>query len=131
MARATGLNINAGRVYVATVGNCQGNPNGIYSVNLSDGAVSSFPTGGSGASGSGGTAIGTDGVVYAQIASGHSQVAGDYNDSLLALSADKLDGAGLLHAGRWTSQGRCRGYFRGHANGIRIRGKGLDRHRRP
>jgi hypothetical protein len=90
MARATGLNINGGRVYVATVGNCQGNPNGIYSVNLSDGTVSSFPTGGSGASGSGGTAIGTDGVVYAQIASGHGEVAGDYNDSLLALSADKL-----------------------------------------
>jgi hypothetical protein len=90
MARATGLNINGGRVYAATVGNCQGNPNGIYSVNLSDGAVSSFPTGGSGASGSGGTAIGTDGVVYAQIASGHGDVAGDYNDSLLALSADKL-----------------------------------------
>jgi hypothetical protein len=90
MARATGLNINGGRVYVATVGNCQGNPNGIYSVNLSDGAVSSFATGGSGASGSGGTTIGTDGVVYAQIASGHGEVAGDYNDSLLALSADKL-----------------------------------------
>jgi len=90
MARATGLNINGGRVYVATVGNCQGNPNGIYSVNLSDGAVSSFPTGGSGASGSGGTAIGTDGLVYAQIASGHGEVAGDYNDSLLALSPDKL-----------------------------------------
>jgi hypothetical protein len=90
MARATGLNINAGRVYVATVGNCQGNPNGIYSVNLTDGTVSSFPTGGSGASGSGGTAIGTDGLVYAQIASGHGEVAGDYNDSLLALSADSL-----------------------------------------
>jgi hypothetical protein len=91
MARATGLNIDGGRVYVATVGNCQGNPNGIYSVNPPDGAVSSFPTGGSGASGSGGTAIGTDGVVYAQIASGHGEAAGDYNDSLLALSADKLE----------------------------------------
>ena len=90
LAHATGLNINGGRVYVATVGNCQGNPNGIYSVNLSDGVVASFPTGGSGASGSGGTALGTDGVVYAQIANGHGEVAGDYNDSLLALSADKL-----------------------------------------
>jgi hypothetical protein len=90
MAHATGLNINGGRVYVATVGNCQSNPNGIYSADLSGGAVASFPTGGSGASGSGGTAIGTDGVVYAQIASGHGEVAGDYNDSLLALSADKL-----------------------------------------
>jgi hypothetical protein len=91
MVHATGLNINAGRIYVATVGNCQGNPNGIYSVNPPDGAVSSFATGGSGASGSGGTAIGTDGVVYAQIASGHGEVAGDYNDSLLALSPDKLE----------------------------------------
>jgi hypothetical protein len=52
--------------------------------------VASFLTNGSGAAGSGGTAMGTDGVVYAQIASGHGDVAGDYNDSLLALSPDKL-----------------------------------------
>jgi outer membrane protein assembly factor BamB len=90
MARASGLNINNDRIFVATVGNCHSNPNGIYAVDPSAGTVESFLTGGSGAAGSGGTAIGTDGVVYAQIASGHGEVAGDYNDSVLALSPDKL-----------------------------------------
>ena len=90
MARASGLNINADRIFVATIGNCGGNPNGIYAVDASGGAVESFLTGGSGAAGSGGTSIGTDGVVYAQVASGHGEVAGDYNDSVLALSPDKL-----------------------------------------
>ena len=90
MARASGLNIDNDRVFVATIGNCQGNPNGIYSVDPATGTVVSFLTGGSGATGSGGTAIGTDGVVYAEIANGHGEVAGDYNDSLLALSPDKL-----------------------------------------
>src|SRR5258707_4596972 len=55
MARASGLNINNDRVFVATVGNCQGNPNGIYSVDPAAGTVESFLTGGSGATGSGGT----------------------------------------------------------------------------
>ena len=91
MARASGLNINNNRIFVATVGNCHGNPNGIYAVDPSAGTVVPFLTGGSGAAGSGGTAIGTDGVVYAQIASGHGDVAGDYNDSVLALSPDKLE----------------------------------------
>jgi hypothetical protein len=90
MARASGLNINNDRIFVATVGNCRGNPNGIYAVDPSAGTVESFLTGGSGATGSGGTAIGTDGVVYAQISSGHGEVAGDYNDSVLAMSPDKL-----------------------------------------
>ncbi|MEA2543294.1 MAG: hypothetical protein QOH35_4660 [Acidobacteriaceae bacterium] len=90
MARASGLNINEDRVFVATVGNCHGNPNGIYAVDPAAGTVVSFLTGGSGAAGTGGTAMGTDGVVYAQIASGHGEVAGDYNDSLLSLSPDKL-----------------------------------------
>jgi hypothetical protein len=90
MARASGINLNNERVFVATVGNCGGNPNGIYAVDAAGGEVASFLTGGSGAAGTGGTAIGTDGVVYAQIASGHGDVAGDYNDSLLALNPDKL-----------------------------------------
>jgi hypothetical protein len=90
LARASGVNIDADRVFVATVGNCGGNPNGIYGVDPAAGTVVSFLTGGSGAAGSGGTAIGTDGVVYAQIASGHGEIAGGYNDSLLALSPDQL-----------------------------------------
>jgi hypothetical protein len=89
-ARATGINVDGDRVFVATVGNCAGAPNGIYSVDPAAGTVVSFLTNGSGPTGNGGTTMGTDGVVYAQITSGHGDVAGDYNDSLLALSPDKL-----------------------------------------
>ena len=68
----------------------EGNPNSIYAIKTADGTLASFTTGGSGASGAGGTAIGTDGVVYAQIASGHGNVAGAYNDTVLSLKADDL-----------------------------------------
>jgi hypothetical protein len=89
-ARPTGLNVNNGMVYVSTVNECGGNPNGIYAVKTADGAVASLMTGGTGASGTGGTAIGTDGVVYAQIASGQGDVAGKYNDTVVSLNKDTL-----------------------------------------
>ena len=89
-ARATGLNVNNGMIYASTVNECGGNPNGIYALKTADGTLASLVTGGSGASGTAGTAIGTDGVVYAQIASGHGEVAGTYNDTVLALNPDNL-----------------------------------------
>jgi hypothetical protein len=89
-SRATGLNVNGPMIYAATVDECGGNPNSIYAIKTADGTLASFTTGGSGASGAGGTAIGTDGVVYAQIASGHGNVAGAYNDTVLSLKADDL-----------------------------------------
>ena len=89
-ARATGLNVNNGMIYAATVNECGGNPNAIYALKTADGTLASLATGGSGASGTGGTAIGTDNVVYAQIASGHGDVAGTYNDTVLSLKPDDL-----------------------------------------
>jgi hypothetical protein len=89
-ARATGLNVNNGMIYASTVNECGGNPNAIYAIKTADGTLASLVTGGSGASGTAGTAIGTDGVVYAQIASGHGDVAGAYNDTVVSLSPDNL-----------------------------------------
>jgi hypothetical protein len=89
-ARATGLNVNGAMIYASTVNDCGGNPNGIYAIKPADGTVVSLMTGGSGASGMGATAIGTDGVVYAQVASGEGTVAGKYNDTVLSLKADDL-----------------------------------------
>ena len=50
----------------------------------------SFPTNGSGLSGKGGTAIGNDGTVYAQVANGKGEVAGDYHDTVLSLDPEDL-----------------------------------------
>jgi hypothetical protein len=89
-ARATGLNVNNGMIYASTVNECGGNPNAIYALKTADGTLASLVTGGSGASGAGGIAIGTDNVVYAQVASGHGDVAGSYNDTVLSLKPEDL-----------------------------------------
>ena len=89
-ARASGLNVNNGMIYAATINECGGSPNAIYALKTADGTLASLATGGTGASGAGGTAIGTDNVVYAQIASGHGDVAGTYNDTVLSLKPDDL-----------------------------------------
>ena len=89
-ARATGLNVEAGRVYAGTTGTCDSNTNGVYAIDPEKGAVASFITGGSGPAGDGGTAIGTDGVVYAQIASGHNDEAGDLSGAVVALNPQTL-----------------------------------------
>jgi hypothetical protein len=90
-ARVTGINVNSGMLYASTVNECGGNPNGIYAIKTAGGTAVSLMTGGTGASGSGGTAIGTDGVVYTQIASGKGDVAGTYNDTVVSLKSDTLD----------------------------------------
>jgi hypothetical protein len=89
-SRATGLNVDNGMIYAATINECGGNPSAIYALKTADGTLATLATGGSGASGAGGTAIGTDNVVYAQIASGHGDVAGTYNDTVLSLKPDDL-----------------------------------------
>ena len=89
-ARATGLNVEAGRVYAGTTGRCSGSENGIYAIDPEKDAKASFITGGSGPVGDGGTTIGTDGVVYAQFADGHNGEAGDLKGAVVALSPDTL-----------------------------------------
>jgi len=89
-AKASSINLNDGVLYVGTEDGCGGNANALYALDLSaeDGKLSSFETGGSGFAGSGGTAIGTDGTVYAQAPDGRGDVAQKYNDTVLAFSKD-------------------------------------------
>ncbi len=91
-----GFNLDDATLYAATAGNC-GGPNALYAVDLDSGnddpgnsKVVSFLTNGSGASGSAGTAIGSDGTVYAQVAEGHGAAAGQYNDTVLAFTPGEL-----------------------------------------
>jgi outer membrane protein assembly factor BamB len=91
-ANVSSLNVSDDTVYAATSGDCGGNPNGIYAADLSSETpkLSSFLTNGSGASGTLGTAIGKNGTVYAQIEKGHGDLAGEYNDTVIALAAKTL-----------------------------------------
>jgi len=89
-AHATGLNVEAGRVYAGTTGACNSSVNGIYAIDPDKGTTASFITGGSGPAGDGGTSIGTDGVVYAQITSGHNDEAGDLAGAVVALDPETL-----------------------------------------
>lgn len=91
-SKITGINIKGTVVYAATVDGCGGTPNALYAIDLGreDKNVVSFPTNGSGFSGAGGTAIGNDETVYAQVHSGHGDVAGQYNDTVLALDPESL-----------------------------------------
>jgi competence ComEA-like helix-hairpin-helix protein len=85
------LNMSKATIYATTIGSC-GAPNGIYTLDSStvDRKVVSFVTNGSGPSGAAGTAIGSDGTLYAQIAEGEGNVAGKYHDTVLALTPDDL-----------------------------------------
>jgi outer membrane protein assembly factor BamB len=88
-AKASAININDGVLYVATQDNCGGNANTLYALDMSaeESKLSSFETQGAGFAGSGGTAIGADGTVYAQALDGQGE-GGKYNDSVLAFSRD-------------------------------------------
>ncbi len=90
-SNVTALNVSGTVVYAATVDNCGGAP-ALYAIDLggSERNVVSFPTNGSGLSGKGGTAIGNDGTVYAQVARGTGDVGGNYNDTVLALDPESL-----------------------------------------
>ncbi len=86
------INISGTTVYAATAGECGGAPNAVYAVDLGgeDRNVVSFPILGGVPSGAGGVAIGTDGTVYVHLATGHGEVAGDYNQTVLALNPKDL-----------------------------------------
>jgi outer membrane protein assembly factor BamB len=86
------LNISDDTVYAATSDNCGGAPNAVYAADLSSTTpkVVSFATNGTGTTGTLGTAIGKDGTVYAQIPSGHGDLAGEYHNTVVALSSKTL-----------------------------------------
>jgi competence ComEA-like helix-hairpin-helix protein len=88
---ANGLNLNDNVLYAATVEGC-GGPNAVYAIDLSGDRhnVEKFETNGSGATGSAGTAIGNDGTVYAQVADGRGDTAGQYRDTVIALTPKDL-----------------------------------------
>jgi outer membrane protein assembly factor BamB len=86
------LNFNGNVVYAATLDGCGGNANALYAVDLEsqDRKVAVFPTNGSGLAGMAGTAVGTDGTVYAQIPDGHGDQSGAYHDTVVALDPKDL-----------------------------------------
>ena len=89
---ASSLNVNDNVVYAATRNHCNGAPNALYALDLAseDQKPVSFETNGSGLSGRAGTAIGTDGTVYAQIGNGHRATGETYNDTVVALDPKTL-----------------------------------------
>ncbi|MGI4759020.1 MAG: PQQ-binding-like beta-propeller repeat protein [Janthinobacterium lividum] len=105
-SNVTGLNFAGSTLYAATINGC-GGPNGLYAgtftppklpptpdlpmVAPSKWDVTSFMTGGSGFSGTGGVAAGTkDDVVYGMLPDGKGDAAGTYSDTVLALQAKSL-----------------------------------------
>ena len=91
-ANVSSLNISDDTVYAATSDTCGGAPNAVYAADLSSDTpkVASFLTNGAGPTGALGTAIGKDGTVYAQISSGHGDLAGEYNNTVVALTSKTL-----------------------------------------
>jgi outer membrane protein assembly factor BamB len=91
-AKVSSLNISNDTVYAATSGDCGGAPNALYAADLSadEPKMVSFPTNGAGPAGPLGSAIGKNGIVYVQIPSGHGDMAGEYNGTVMALTAKTL-----------------------------------------
>ncbi|HVW84535.1 MAG TPA: hypothetical protein VHB50_07630 [Bryobacteraceae bacterium] len=89
-SKVSAINVNDGILYAATLDNCGGNANALYALDMSgdDHTLSTFETHGSGLAGTAGTAISSEGTVYAQAPDGQGDVAGQYNDTVLALSKD-------------------------------------------
>ncbi len=85
-----GLNLFDNTLYASTIDGC-GGANAIYALDLSveNPTPAKFETG-SGALGTGGTAIGNDGTVYVQVAEGRGATAGEYRDTVLALAPKTL-----------------------------------------
>lgn len=92
-SRVSDLNYVNNVVYAATQGDCGGNPNALYAIDLStpQNTVVTFPTNGSGFAGSAGVAVNPDGeTVYGLIPDGEGSVAGKYSNTVVALDAKDL-----------------------------------------
>jgi outer membrane protein assembly factor BamB len=91
-SKITSLNLWETTLYATTADDCNGQANALYSLDFlrPDKYVWSFTTNGSGFSGIGGTAIGRDGTVYVQVASGSNSATGPLQDTVLALTSKDL-----------------------------------------
>lgn len=85
-AKASNLVMSDSAIYAATVGNCGGSPNAIWSLDLTQepAPVAKYELAGAEAGGLGGFAVGNDGTVYVQSGTGGSQ------GKLVALSSKTL-----------------------------------------
>jgi len=91
-AKVTSLNIRDNIVYATTGDNCDGFQNALFAIDLlsPEKTVASFvPTAG-GFSGTAGTAIGNDGVIYVQVVYAPGDTLGHYHDTVVALTPRDL-----------------------------------------
>ena len=91
-ARVTSLNLRDNVVYATTADHCDGYRNALYAIDLlsKDKAVASFIPPSGQFAGSGGTAIGADGTVYAQVMYSPEGGQGHSHDSVVALAPKNL-----------------------------------------
>ena len=91
-SRVDSLNIANDVLYATTSKACGGAANGLYAIDLTDDnrTVKSFLTNGPMGLTRGGAATGTDSTVYVQAIDGNGPTAGQYNNTLLALSPGDL-----------------------------------------
>jgi outer membrane protein assembly factor BamB len=91
-AKVTSLNIWENVVYATTGDNCDGYRNALFAIDLlsRDKKVASFVPQGGGFAGTGGTAIGNDGTVYAQVMYAPGDAVGHYHETVVALSPKDL-----------------------------------------
>jgi outer membrane protein assembly factor BamB len=91
-AKVTSLNIWENVVYATTADNCDGYRNALFALDLlsNEKRVASFVPQSGGFSGTGGTAIGSDGTIYVQVAYRPGDAAGHYHDTILALNPRDL-----------------------------------------
>jgi outer membrane protein assembly factor BamB len=87
-SRSSALNVDGNIVYAATAGDCGGNPNAIYAVDLGSAnkKVSSLPTNGK-ISGAAGTALGSDGTVYVEVPFEQGATEAIHHRTILALES--------------------------------------------
>ena len=90
--RVTSLNVWQNVIYATTAGDCNGNANSLYAIDLlsKDHKVASFATEGGGFAGLGGTAVGHDGTVYVQVTNRPGDRPGQYRDTVVALTPRDL-----------------------------------------
>lgn len=91
-SHVSALNVHNDAVYAATTGNCGGNANAVYGVDMGsvDKKVVTLPISGNSVSGASGTAIGSDGTVYVEVPAEQGETNATSHRTVLALDAATL-----------------------------------------